>query len=941
MSNQYLTTPILDKNQLARIEAVHKGFLYQHLYAAACLLLAPNLGVTSIVVERDEDVEVVFGNQRIYIQVKTRSRPLKYSDIDGAIQRFDLLRIEHQNGVRPNSAKFVVVSNIEPGEALLERISQQAWPGDVQIVWPDSISDSLDNRLPMPWKNISDAFAKCAELAATIPYGMLAPETLVGKLAWLVMLAAAGNPPHEDHSFQINELPQIFEQMIVQLQDFPDPPAVYRAQADEPPLVTEDRIRIITGYSGSGKTSWVSQAAMFTTSTITYMDVKDTPGPALTSALARELAARLFGKKGGRLGEVLLPGASGLETLHAIDTRLIDSGEGGVTVVLDNAHHLPPADLQAVIQQSRSLKFILICQPGRNVFELETILSIMAEPLHGWATDTIASEVAFQRCRGDFAACQRLLELTAGLPLYVQNAIAITAREYEGSLAHFCSELEVKTHAVETAQEIILARVFDGFSDVIRDAIGVLSLSDIPLERNEASEMLAKILGLEDRVVAALLRQLRSTGSIETFGGNRFKVHDAMRLLGQSHLDTLGKEFVRKAQDVLKGLVFASLRRHLEMPKFSFYLRMLMATGDIKPLIQLATDEFFHELGVNPEIMMFLEKAASSKETGPQDHFWVLDALVFADMKQGNSQIALERLEEMRQLLKEHNLGVDERLALAMKRMNVLAREGKAKQIEAAMSDILELLPENPVHQRIFRYNTAHALYDLGHYEAAIKETHSLIREYYDLLGITPEDIFGVNPDKIWPLLKKDKDITDKLKHLADCLDLNATAMNCVGRISPLGRLHAMKFYAMAGAPDSLIRVGQEVVDEFIRRNDFIGAREVLEKNLLPNVLQLKMSARIIPVRSQYAVVLAYCDDFDAADAEMARLKPYEAGLNELGKLELRNQRKAIEEMRQNGPPKWRMLSTPEINSIGNSKIGRNAPCPCGSGKKFKKCHGR
>ena len=22
-------------------------------------------------------------------------------------------------------------------------------------------------------------------------------------------------------------------------------------------------------------------------------------------------------------------------------------------------------------------------------------------------------------------------------------------------------------------------------------------------------------------------------------------------------------------------------------------------------------------------------------------------------------------------------------------------------------------------------------------------------------------------------------------------------------------------------------------------------------------------------------------------------------------------------------------------------KVGRNAPCPCGSGKKFKQCHGR
>ncbi|MHC4574224.1 MAG: SEC-C metal-binding domain-containing protein [Planctomycetota bacterium] len=25
----------------------------------------------------------------------------------------------------------------------------------------------------------------------------------------------------------------------------------------------------------------------------------------------------------------------------------------------------------------------------------------------------------------------------------------------------------------------------------------------------------------------------------------------------------------------------------------------------------------------------------------------------------------------------------------------------------------------------------------------------------------------------------------------------------------------------------------------------------------------------------------------------------------------------------------------------GNSRVGRNAPCPCGSGKKYKKCCGR
>lgn len=929
---------VLDQRQLHRIEAVHRGFLYQHLYTTACLLLAPNSGVSSILVERDEDVEIVYPNKRIYIQVKTRSSPLTYGDIEGAIERFDMLRAQHETGERPGYASFVVSSNIQPGEALLQRMDQSNWPNDLQIHWPDG-STEFDSALPMPWCNISDAHEKCTELAATLPYGMLAPETLVWKLAALAMLAATGNPPNKAHAFNMDDLPNIFEQMVVQLQDFPDPPVVYRSQTDEPPLITSDRVRIITGYSGAGKTAWVSQAALHTTSLIAYFDVKDMPGSALASALARELAARYFGKTGDRLGEVLLPGASGTEILHAISARFAADGED-VTIVLDNAHCVPPQDLFAVTQQNDSLKFILISQPGRNVSELEALLSITSRPLRGWATDTIALEVASRGCRGDFATCHLLSELTAGLPFYVQNAISITAREYDGSLAHFCADLEAQKHTVETAQEIILTHVFNDLPAAIRDSSGVLSLSDIPLERYEASRLLTNVLGLDDKGVASILRYLRSCGLMETFGGNRFKIHDAMRLLGQSHLETLGKDVVRKAQGTLTNIVFDSLQQQWEMPKFSLLLRMLAANSEIKTLVELATDELFHELGVNPEIMAFLDKAASCEGTEPGHRFWALDALVFADLKNGNIQLASQRIKTMANLITRYVLGVDERLALLMKRMNMLAVEGKPSEVEAVLSDISELIPDNPVHQRIFRYNAALALYHLGRKEMAINETFALIQEYYDLLGITPADIFAKNPDEIWLLLKKDQIIKDNLKHLADSLDLYATAMNSVARDAQLSRIHAVKFYQMAGAPDSLIRVGQDLVDEFIGRKDFIGARQVIESNLLPNVFQLKMLARIIPVRSQYAVVLAYCGDFESADAEMARLEPYEVGLDERGQQELRNQRKKIAEMREQCPPKQWIPSSSVVNLLRNVKVGRNEPCPCGSGKKLKKCHG-
>jgi uncharacterized protein YecA (UPF0149 family) len=55
----------------------------------------------------------------------------------------------------------------------------------------------------------------------------------------------------------------------------------------------------------------------------------------------------------------------------------------------------------------------------------------------------------------------------------------------------------------------------------------------------------------------------------------------------------------------------------------------------------------------------------------------------------------------------------------------------------------------------------------------------------------------------------------------------------------------------------------------------------------------------------------------------------------------------------QNEP--WSFFGTPQLQQFkdrvtqfvpprnttkGASKIGRNEPCPCGSGQKFKKCHG-
>jgi hypothetical protein len=192
--------------------------------------------------------------------------------------------------------------------------------------------------------------------------------------------------------------------------------------------------------------------------------------------------------------------------------------------------------------------------------------------------------------------------------------------------------------------------------------------------------------------------------------------------------------------------------------------------------------------------------------------------------------------------------------------------------------------------------------------DECVSGTLDLIVEYYELLGLRLADVMGNNPDKIFPLLNGEHNHTDDLKHLADSLDLQSKAIKATGNNPGLAPIHAMKFYSMAQSLDSFVRVGQELVDDFIGRSDYIGARDVIERNLVPTIMGLKLAGRIIPVRSQYAVVLAYCGAFDEADAEMARLAPYEGGLDARGQWELQNQRTLIAHLRENPPPpQWQM----------------------------------
>lgn len=195
----------LDPRQVARIESVHRGFLYQHLYAAGCLLLAGQQGVRSITVELDEDAELELDTgDRLYAQIKTRASPLVLSDVADALERFERIRLEHQEGRRAGRASFLIVANVAPGPALRARIDAGGGlADDVTLLWPGT-TVGVPPCLPPAWPSVRDAIIWCADRARALPMAALEPETLVWKLAGRVMLAATGQG--QGHSFGAADL---------------------------------------------------------------------------------------------------------------------------------------------------------------------------------------------------------------------------------------------------------------------------------------------------------------------------------------------------------------------------------------------------------------------------------------------------------------------------------------------------------------------------------------------------------------------------------------------------------------------------------------------------------------------------------------------------------------------------------------------------------------
>ncbi|MBI5878031.1 MAG: SEC-C domain-containing protein [Chloroflexi bacterium] len=933
---------VLDSRQLKRIESEHGGFLYQHLYAAACLMTAQASGAVALLVERDEDIEILFADHQLYIQVKTRSAPLMPNDIEATLTRFASLRAEHASGRRNNPPKFCVVTNAVPGPKLKSLLAGVNWPADVDIVWPGNTTRFAHN-LPPAWTDLVEAFHWCTDQATTIPFTLLSPETLVLKLAGKILIACTASSPHELHQFYSNDFQKLFEQVVVQLQGFPSPPTVYRPTDADPSFENDKRARLIMGLSGAGKTAWASQFGAQTGKAVAYFDITDTPGGALASALTQELAARFLGKVEEGLRSVLLPGRTGIDALRALDIAL-ENNNLQVTLVLDNVHKVPPSGIQSIVQATPNVRYIMLAQPWPGQVELEALLNIQTERLRGWSLDTIAQVFAEAGCLIDPATTARVLRITGGLPLFIQNSAEIAKRSYQRQADLFCNDIDAQTNIAETAQEKILGRVFDTVGKGTKDAAALFGVASVPLVSDEACRLL---VGIERPRALHMLRELTGLGIIQLLRNRKLIMHDAFRPVASAHRMTLDSATVRQARLELKAILTPTQGGAFDVIRFGAFLGLLYDLGDVEELVDIASYEHIFELGYDVQVTKMLEEIASSSTTSPRDRFWALDTLTFWDLQIGNLQSVEARLVRLGALLQLFDAGTREQTNVLMKQMALSGEKGHVAEIRQRFAQASAIIQHEPSFLRALRYNFARALYKARVYEEADAEGFRLILEYYDVLGLTPEDVIAKNVPEIKSKLVETRTLQDDLKRLADTLDLHAKIKTALGQRSVLSRIHSMKFYDLAGAPTSVVRVGQDVVDELLEVwTDPLQAKDFIERTLLPTMQHFQLLGYTVRVRSQYAVILAYCGDIDRARKEIGQLEPYKQALPALERRELENQRQLIEKIAR-GEVQFRAelpLATSAPSSAtqmpSSSKIGRNDPCPCGSGKKYKRCHG-
>ena len=450
--------------------------------------------------------------------------------------------------------------------------------------------------------------------------------------------------------------------------------------------------------------------------------------------------------------------------------------------------------------------------------------------------------------------------------------------------------------------------------------------------------------------IGPTLRALSRNGLIQTYADGSRKLHDALYVLARGLFGVLDTDIQLELKCQLRDVLLSSLQMERDLTRLGAWLRLLGPTGRVDVLVDIASSEMFHELGEPTDLKEVLLDTANDAGGDRELEFWALDAIVFWELQENkyvrNPEPHLSRLEA---LVASGTFTARQQVAVIMKRMLMSGMEADHEAVNRVFHVAQPLIDSDEVMSRIVRYSYASAMFHSGCVREALEIAEELYSEYYDVVGIDALDVLGANPSAMEVLVgERIEELQDDLKHLADCLALAAMCKRSLGDHPRLLGIHAAKFFQLAGAYRSEMKVAQDVVDDFVKVGEIERALQIMETSVVPLLNRFKLDGQMMDVRGQYAVVLAYNGRFVDARAEMDAIESYVAVLPHEYQRSFFNQRRMIEELslKEGRRNKGHAQLAKGVDRsalrepIRRTKIGRNSPCPCGSGEKYKRCCG-
>jgi hypothetical protein len=474
------------------------------------------------------------------------------------------------------------------------------------------------------------------------------------------------------------------------------------------------------------------------------------------------------------------------------------------------------------------------------------------------------------------------------------------ARERGLAPSVLCDELEAVTHAGPTRQEAILDSVLRTLPPVPRAAATALALCEVPLQPDEIRTLLEKVLALTAMDAAQTTRSLASRGLLGEHPRGELALLDAFRLalLASNNDSTL----VANSRKAISELLVTSVGAGLHPERLLALLKILPMQGEMKVFIDIlsAHSEQIAELGLMGSLERRVRAAATDTGLTAEDRFWALDVIAY--LTRGQAQ--REAIVTMRELVQSGAvLGREERLELANKLIAACRGEAEIGDARDAFARGYAIAASEE-ERLLLRYALASTCFSAGRYREAERTGVDIVHGYYALLGLEEDDVRMKNLDAVFSAVRADADIL-QLKRIADAHDLVAMARDALHEHPRLARLDAMKFFEIAQAPVSAVRVGLDAISDFLRYgNDLVGATMVLENHVEPAVTHFRLSDWIVPVTSMRAVLLAYAGRIEDARALVDRAAPLAQGLVQAERDNFERQRSLVEELAAD-PRRW------------------------------------